>query len=54
MEFIDLKELAIRDIDEYVTLELHIDGAKLLDMPITKAQEYMRNVMRINYKNENV
>jgi hypothetical protein len=54
MEFIDLKELSIRDIDEYVTLELHIDGAKLLDMPLSKAQDYMRSIMRINYKNENV
>ena len=54
MEFIDLKDLSIVDIDQYVTLELHIDGAKLLDMPLSKAQDYMRNVMRINYKNENV
>ena len=54
MNFIDLKELSIIDISDYVTMELHVDGGKLLDMPLTKAREYVQNVMRINYKNENV
>jgi hypothetical protein len=54
MDFIDLKDLAICELTDFVTMELRIDGAKLLDMPLSKAQEYMRNVMRINYKNENV
>lgn len=54
MKFLDLKQLQIVDVDEYVTLNLAFDADKILTASLKEAKKLIENVMRINYKNRYV